>query len=295
MCTLYLKESKDLDSLQEIILYFEASNRTDENEQVVIFNTIEYKVYDTEAIEEKDNKIYGYVEISDKPDKKCKVKLKNIKASIGKQVAVQKDDKDRKIVGYIKAIDTEGNIVYLGLMEKGIVLLPIIICGIVILLLCGLGLTQCGGLEVGTPTVQEKPVFKEGNKGTGEIENEAVEFGEQPTFRMILNCTPTVENGEMNLRIESPAEDNKDLGFVVKVYLLQKMDSEKTEVLEEYGNNPVQVYESPIVYANENIENCPLDVELESGVYAARAVYDIYDMESNLLGQTATRLEIRVN
>ena len=295
MCTLYLKESKDLDSLQEIKLYFEASNRTDENEQVVIFNTIEYKVYDTEAIEEKDNKIYGYVEISDKPDKKCKVKLKNVKASIGKQVAVQKDDKDRKIVGYIKAIDTEGNIVYLGLMEKGIVLLPIIICGIVILLLCGLGLTQCGGPEVGTPTVQEKPVFKEGNKGTGEIENEAVEFGEQPTFRMILNCTPTVENGEMNLRIESPAEDNKDLGFVVKVYLLQKMDSEKTEVLEEYGNNPVQVYESPIVYANENIENCPLDVELESGVYAARAVYDIYDMESNLLGQTATRLEIRVN
>lgn len=287
MKTLYFKESKKLESIQGIELI---STQAKDIERAVIFDNSTYEIID--ELPDNQNE-FGYVEISEKENKKLKVKLEDVKASIENRVAIEKKQKNRKVVGYIEIIDKDGSIQYIALVKEKLLIIPFILFGILIaLLIGGLCFMPKGNTDIKEP-VKEPVVFREGDKGTGDLGKDTIEFGEQPTFRMKLNCTPTVDDGYMNLRIESPAEDNEGLGFVVKVYLLQKVDN--GEVIENYETDPKQIYESPIVYANENIENCPLDVEVESGRYVARAVYDIYDTENNFIGSVAGRLDIKAN
>lgn len=285
MRTIYFKESKNLESIQGIGLI---KSKTEDIKRAVIFDNSTYEIIDELPDNQKE---FGYVEVSEKENKKLKVKLEDIKASIDNRVAIEKNQKNRKIIGYIE-IDNNGSLDYIALVKEKLVIIPFILLGILIALLLGLWLIPKDNTDIKEP-VKEPVVFKDGDKGTGDLGKEAIEFGEQPTFRMKLNCTPTVEDGYMNLRLESPAEDNEGLGFVVKVYLLQKI--ENGEVVESYDGDPKQIYESPIIYANENIENCVLDTEVESGRYVARAVYNIYDMENNFIGQVAGRLDIKAN
>lgn len=291
MGTYYLKESNNLDSIQSLKL---VENIVREDDISISYDGKEYKV-EKELSQYKT--VYGYIEISKKENEKHKVNLKSVKASIDNRIAIEKDKKERKIVGYIIVLDKDEIEQYVALVEEKsmILLLLLLVIGVISI---GIGAWLIKPVDntqnVEVSTEKEEVVFKDGEKGTGEIAKGTHEFEKQQTFRMRLNCTPTVENGYMNLRLESPAEDNEGLGFVVKVYLISKLDTETGEVIEKYNEETDIIYESPIVYANEHIENCPLDKELEQGVYEARAVYNIYDADKNFLGQTATRLSIKV-
>lgn len=285
MKELHFKESDKLDSLVKIELKeFEVSEDTD---TCIVYNKQSFKV-----LEEKPEgtEIYGYVSVVYKEDKTERIKLEDVKSTIENRVAIRKSKGNERIVGYTYLNDNT----LVALVEKKANLLVFMIPLLVIFLGIGLFmLSNSSNKNEVKQTEDEKPVFKDGEKGTGEIGKETIDFGEQPLFRMKLNCTPTVENGSMNIRIESPAEENADYGFVVKVYTLQEADVEGN-VLEGMSDEPVQIYESPLIFANENIEYCELDQMIKSGTYIGRATYDVYDLEQNFIGQTAVKLMIKV-
>ncbi len=282
---LYFKESDKLDSLVKIELKeFEMSEDTD---TCIVYNRQFFEV-----LEEKPEgaEIYGYVSVVYKEDKTERINLEDVKSTIENKVAIRKNKGNERIVGYTYLNDDT----LVALVEKKANLLVFIIPLLIIFLGIGLFmLSNISNINEGKQTEDEKPVFKDGEKGTGEIGKETIDFGEQPLFRMKLNCTPTVENGSMNIRIESPAEENADYGFVVKVYALQEADVEGN-VLKDMSDEPVQIYESPLIFANENIEYCELDQMIKSGTYIGRATYDVYDLEQNFIGQTAAKLMIKV-
>lgn len=321
MKTLYFRETEELDEkLQKIEQSSERKVESiklieNESKDVDIRIKQDKKTYEMiEKIPKKDEStsenidanIVGYIKVYKDEDKTEKIKQKEIEYTLDKKVAVRSKKKlTEKVIGYVevekdesleKAIEkeqTESNTVekdYIAVVKKRNILIPILI--IIILIGCLLfGMRSCG--TANDDKVPDTEVsFRDGEKGTGDLETDKTEFGSNPTFRMKLNCTPIVENGKINLRLESPAEDNEGLGFVVKVYLLQKVNDD--EVIDDYTEDPVQIYESPLVLANENIEESPLDMEVAPGNYVGRAMYDIYDSENNFVGQTACRLNILV-
>lgn len=136
--------------------------------------------------------------------------------------------------------------------------------------------------------------FRDGNKGVGEIAtNSETGLLETPYFYIDLNVTPTIQNGLMNLRVvntDTVKGKKNNLSFVVKVYILATADEDGNEL--EVYEEPLLIYESPLINPSENIENCKLDIPVEQGRYVARAMYDIYDSNFYLVGQTAARLDI---
>lgn len=321
MKTLYFRETEELDEkLKKIEQSSERKVESiklieNESKDVDVRIKQDKKTYEMiEKIPKKDEStsenidanIVGYIKVYKDEDKTEKIKQKEIEYTIDKKVAViNKKKLTEKVIGYVevekdesleKAIEkeqTESNTVerdYIAVVKKRHILIPILI--IILLIGCLMfGMRSCG--TTNDDKVPDTEIsFRDGEKGTGDLETDKTEFGSNPTFRMKLNCTPIVENGKINLRLESPAEDNEGLGFVVKVYLLQKVNDD--EVLEDYTEDPVQIYESPLVLANENIEESPLDMEVAPGNYVGRAMYDIYDSENNFVGQTACRLNILV-
>ena len=304
MGTYYLKESENLNELKQVKIVTDQLDIVfyDQGKHKLIYAKQELdilpKQYEDIKYEDKQlNKveILGYIDISTKRDKTTSVKADDCVAQIDEKYAVKKKSSG-KLVGYLLVTDENGVTYYVGLCKKSFILVPIFI-GIALAVLFLLFMfnfrTTPTPTPNNTPKVEDtKPVFKEGDKGTGELDVDDIDFGEQLMFRMRLNCTPMVTDDVMNIRIESPAEENANYGFVVKVYALQKIDGD--EIIEEYEEEGKLIYESPQIFANENIGECELDTPLESGVYIGRAVYDVYDLDNNLLGKTAAKLTINV-
>lgn len=289
MRTLYFRKTNRVDGKEVIRL---VENDSKEIDLRICSNKKAYEVLKRLPNNKKKPTVIGYVKAFKNEDKPTKIKENKVVYMIDNEVAVrEKKLPFEKVIGYIKVDEeTYDSEMYIAVVQNRFLIIPIIL--LMILLISVLCLKSCTITE---PVVEDnKPkqeiTFKDGDKGSGELDTEKTEFGEQQTFRMKLNCTPTVENNEMNIRIESPAEENGNYGFVVKVYLIQKIDGE--EVIEDFSEEPLQVYESPIIYGNENIEKCQLDTEVEHGNYIARAMYDIYDLDKNFIGQTACRLDI---
>lgn len=293
---IYFKENDKLDILVKLQLFEKENKEFGEHEveesKPGVLGYVVYSERVFEVLEEKpaDAEVFGYVTVTSKENKTEKVKLEDVKSTIENKVAVKRNKGNQKIVGYTWL--NEQTLV--ALVEDKVNLLIIILP--LLILFLGVGIFMYSSVSNNPSTEQtedDKPVFKDGEKGTGEIGKEAIDFGSQPMFRMKLNCTPTVENGMMNIRIESPAEENADYGFVVKVYALQEVDAEGN-VVKDMSDEPVQIYESPLIFANENIEYCELDEMIGNGTYIGRATYDVYDLEQNFIGQTAAKLMIKV-
>lgn len=298
MGTYYLKESKNIEELKQIKIVTDPVD--------VVFNKIgKHKlIYAKQELDilpnpdvDKSSKIevLGYIDISTKRDKTISVKADDCIAQIDGKYAVKKKSSG-KLVGSLLVTDENGVTYYVGLCKKSFILVPILI-GIALAVLFLLFMFNFRTTPIPTPDNTPKvedttPVFKEGDKGTGELDVDNIDFGEQLMFRMKLNCTPMVTDNVMNIRIESPAEENANYGFVVKIYALQKINGDET--IEEYEGEGKLIYESPQIFANENIGECELDTPLENGVYIGRAVYDVYDLDNNLLGKTAAKLTISV-
>lgn len=169
-------------------------------------------------------------------------------------------------------------------------LLPI--AAVAVICLVGLLVFKMNGVNPLQPVDPNQ--FRDGDKGIGEItamsETSSLETA---YFNINLNVTPTIQNGLMNLRVinkDTVKGKENNLSCVVKVYILATADEDGNEL--EVYEEPVLVYESPLINPSENIENCKLDIPVEQGRYVARAMYDIYDSNFYLVGQTAARLDI---
>ena len=286
MKTLYFKESKYLEGKFNIAL----KDDTKENyKKQVKIDSVAYPM-----IEElpENGKIQGYCAVSSFK-KKIRISNNEVDYFINEKVPVLKKSKHfHKIIGYVKVLGE--NDYFIACIKKSFVPLFLI-------LLLALGITvysveYYGKLFDKKIKQTEEPSeeqIKPGNdeKGTGELGKEAPVFSKSPTFRLKLNCTPTIENGKINIRLESPAEDNKGFSFITEVYILGEID-DYGELIKEY-ETPNCIYISPYIYANENVENGTLTKEVEAGRYLGRALYKICDEEGNFLTQTACKLIIK--
>ena len=289
MNQLYLKKTKDLEEMSSVNLLENNIDNSNGKNRVLVFNEKEYVIEDKLS---DDSVILGYAVVSNKANKKLKVKADKIKTTIENEIAILKETEGKKVIGYIRV---EKDNTYIGLIEEKqsvlFIILPLFIGLLIGVLVIGLTTPdrncekdpekQTTSIESGTD-----------EKGTGELDSVKTEFMEQRSFRMRLNTTPTITNGKMNLRLESPQEENRDYGFIVKVYITGKLDS-KGNVIETY-EEMVHIYTSPMIYANENVMNCTVNKELAIGHYVGKAVYEIYDLNNALLGKVASKLSITV-
>ena len=289
MNQLFFKKTKKLEGMNSVNLLERVIDKDNSKDKILVFNEKEYVIEDKLS---DDSVILGYAVVSKKENKKLKIKANKIKTTINNEIAILKETENKRVIGYLRV---EKEDTYIGLVKENqkvlFIVLPVLIGLLIGLTIIGLTTTNniCDGEnEQQTPTIESGT----DEKGKGELDSVKTEFKEQRGFRMRLNTTPTIKNGKMNLRLESPKEENKDYGFVVKVYITEKVDS-KRNTIETYKEME-HIYTSPIIYADENIINCTVNKELEVGHYIGKAVYEIYDLNNNLLGKVASRLEITV-
>ena len=139
--------------------------------------------------------------------------------------------------------------------------------------------------------------FIQGQVGEGDITlEERKQLQQAQNLRIIMNVSPTLENGTMNLMISNNKESNT-LAMVAEVLLLSKLDAEGN-VIETY-KKPIEIAETPILLPGEKMEQVPVyeDAEVEPGRYSGRVMYTAYQIteEGALpIGQVAGRISLVV-
>lgn len=288
----YLKYKDKVSGLKQFCLdenYI--SNKTSENKNLVIVDDKKYTLDAELPIDdEKTVTVLGYVEAGKKENQQSSIKEEKGKlvGNIDSKYPILRNlEKRHKIVGYIK-IDNMDYYVAVTVKKQSLLTIGAVV------MICLVGLLVFNMDSVNPLQPVDPNQFREGDKGVGEIASEN-ETGllETPYFYIDLNVTPTIQNGLMNLRVinkDKVKGKENNLSCVVKVYILATADEDGNEL--EVYEEPVLVYESPLINPSENIENCELDIPVEQGRYVARAMYDIYDSNFYLVGQTAARLDI---
>ena len=310
MKKLFFKVTDKLDKvkaydIEEYILPVTEENNQEENElenkdkEVIQFNKQNFTIIKEDELPD-EYELLGYVRVAKKQGKKLKIKEKDMKkelsGSLLNKVAILREKKSNdRIIGYLKIAYKENT--FIAIVKK---VFPVIIILPIFFLLLGLGgsywyydtYIKLPDLIIEDDKDNPDFVDDDGNKGSGELEVDKAEFGEQATFRMRLNVTPQIQDNKINIRIESP-DHNEELKFRVKVYVLSKLDSQGN-VITDYGSEDFLIYESPAVLVNENIEYGEIIKHIEKGRYTGRAMYDIYNLENEYLGSSAARLDITV-
>lgn len=102
-----------------------------------------------------------------------------------------------------------------------------------------------------------------------------------------INSTPVIENGEMNLNFQNKSDD---VDMVVRV-ILEDWNEADDKMTEE-----IKIFESNIINNGVAIENCEVtDLELESGLYKARAEYDLYIDGIKIENAASNSLMVSIN
>lgn len=266
-------------------------NENKENENVVVIEDKKYSLEDEIPMNNDELiTVLGYVEAGKKENQQSSIKEEKGKlvGNIDSKYPILRNlEKGHKIVGYIKIKDMDYCV---AITVKKQSILPIAAVAVI----CLVGLLVFNMDSVNPLQPVDPNQFRDGNKGVGEIAtNSETGLLETPYFYIDLNITPTIQNGLMNLRAvntDTVKGKKNNLSFVVKVYILATADEDGNEL--EVYEEPLLIYESPLINPSENIENCELDIPVEQGRYVARAMYDIYDSNFYLVGQTAARLDI---
>jgi len=266
-------------------------NENKENENVVVIEDKKYSLEDEIPMNNDELiTVLGYVEAGKKENQQSSIKEEKGKlvGNIDSKYPILRNlEKGHKIVGYIKIKDMDYCV---AITVKKQSILPIAAVAVI----CLVGLLVFNMDSVNPLQPVDPNQFRDGNKGVGEIAtNSETGLLETPYFYIDLNVTPTIQNGLMNLRAvntDTVKGKKNNLSFVVKVYILATADEDGNEL--EVYEEPLLIYESPLINPSENIENCELDIPVEQGRYVARAMYDIYDSNFYLVGQTAARLDI---
>lgn len=269
---------------------------------------------ETETNPGTEKKIYsvvGFLESARKENRKSKLKKKDdrLMASVAGKYPVSREKlKMTNIAGYIRVANSDS---FVAVMKPKPIIPFILLCGLLALLLL-LIIPE----EIGPTFVTD---FRDGITNRGEIVDEYTEHDADIVyFNLHLNVTPTVnvyqtldaegntvDVGTMNIRIQNPEQVTnpvtKELQdsnpCVVVVTLLGEKDSEGN-LIKEY-DEPVVIWESPLVEGGTYIEEATLDVVPEAGRYLGRATYMVYQWNEGaqgyyLVGNTAAKLDVVV-
>lgn len=273
-------------------------NKTGVEKFVLSIDGVKYRMVDEMPISTEADKIVsvmGYVEAGRKENQ-----LSNTKNDRTRLVGcidsrfhiLGKLEKGQKIVGYIKIQDMDCYVAITVKKSLTPIIASIAVVGIIVCLV-GFNLYK----PVDKPVDVQHPVdpssFKTGEKGTGGLGDKETSSMETVYFNININATPTIQNRSMNLRIvNSDRVSNREnkLSCVLKVSIISTADKDGNQI--EKFDEPIQIYESPLIKPSENIENCALDVSVKPGRYVGRAMYYIYDSNLYLVGKTAAKLDI---
>lgn len=280
----YFKEQENLDSIREVRL--SNTEEAADQESYVAYAGKKLRVITDEQL---DNIIKGYISVSTKEDKYEKQSLENVSSAIDGRVAIhKKKGSNESVIGYVKI-----NCDTYALVKKS----PVATIGLIILIgaLCVGGAIVISNLpkqpviEVEeTEIVEEETVVDE--KGTGSLDGE-----ERPTytsegFRFKINTSPVLSEGKLNVRIESPEAENAEFVAIYDYYVNAKVDV-NYNVIEQY-DEPINIYTSPEIYGNENLEYATVTTELEEGYYTGVCYCSIYDTNGNFLMTNGAVLKI---
>jgi len=239
---------------------------------------------------EKIVTVGGYIERSTKPNKFSKIKKKDKKlmASLyGETPVLREVPKSHKVIGYVK-IDGD---TYLGVIKRKVPFIPIILFGLIVGAMC---------VYMALPE-QRVPIsldnFITGPVDQGDIDiSSKVELQKAQNLRIIMNVSPTLIDGQMNLMISNNKESNT-LSMVADVMLLSEIDS-KGNVIETY-KKPIVIAQTPLLHPGDKMEQVPVyeDAEVKPGIYDGRVMYTAYKIteEGALpIGQVAGRITLVV-
>ena len=279
----YFKEQENLDSIREIRL----SNTEEATDQE------SYVVYDGKKLriitdEQPENIIKGYISVSTKEDKYEKQSLENVSSAINGRVAIhKKKGSNESVVGYVKI-----NCDTYAIVKKS----PVAIIGLIVLI----GALCIGGAVI-ISNLPKQPVIEveetestevetvTDEKGTGSLDGEKLEYTSEG-FRFKINTSPVLSEGKLNVRIESPEAENAEFVAIYDYYINAKVDV-NNNVIEEY-DEPINIYTSPEIYGNENLEYATVTTELEEGYYTGVCYCSIYDTNGNFLMTNGAVLKI---
>lgn len=287
----YFKEQKNLESIREIKL----SNIEEaaEQESCVVYGEKKLKII---TDEQPENIIKGYISVSKKENKYEKQSLKNVSSAIDGRVAIHKEKGlSESIVGYVKI-----NCDTYAIVKKS----PIVIIGLIILLgvLCIGGAVMICNLpkkpvieveETESTQVEETESTEEkviDEKGTGSLDGEEKVTYASEGFRFKINTSPILSDGKMNVRIESPEAENSEFVAIYNYCINAKVDA-NYNVIEQY-DEPINIYTSPEIYGNENLEYATVTTELEEGYYTGVCYCSIYDTNGNFLMTNGAVLKV---
>lgn len=278
---LYFKEQENLNSIREIKL----NNIEDAADQE---SYVEYARKKLRIITDKQSEstIKGYISVSKKEDKYEKQSLENVSSAIDGRVAIhKKKGSNESIVGYVKI-----NCDTYALVKKS----PVAMISLFVLI----GALCIGG-AIAISNLPKQPVTEEAvsteeetvmdEKGTGSLDGEKLEYTSEG-FRFKINTSPVLSEGKLNVRIESPEAENAEFVAIYDYYINAKVDV-NNNVIEEY-DEPINIYKSPEIYGNENLEYATVTTPIEEGYYTGVCYCSIYDTNGNFLMTNGAVLKI---
>lgn len=278
----YFKEQENLDSIREVRLSNteEAANQ----ESYVAYAGKKLRII---TDEQPDNIIKGYISVSTKEDKYEKQSLENVSSAIDGRIAIhKKKGSNESIVGYVKI-----NCDTYALVKKS----PVVIISLFVLIgaLCIGGAIAISNLPK-QPVIEETVSTEEAEevideKGTGSLDGEKLEYTSEG-FRFKINTSPVLSEGKLNVRIESPEAENAEFVAIYDYYINAKVDV-NNNVIEEY-DEPINIYKSPEIYGNENLEYATVTTPIEEGYYTGVCYCSIYDTNGNFLMTNGAVLKI---
>lgn len=285
MKKLFLKEDRYLDNIQSINL---ESVTVEEPKYSLTISSREFNVL--KELPNEESKVLGFCEVVRKEGKRIKSKKNKVLYLIDYKAPVKVKKKLlEKVIGYVKVEGFENS--YIALVKKRW-LIPILLwvsTAIIVGILSFHGGKQL--IDNLKETVQEV-VDHSSDKGTGEFVVEEYDWGEQIIFRTKLSQTPTIKNGKISIKLESPQKENEGKKFVAEIYLLSEVEDVLGENIIETYKEPILIYTSPEIFANENVEWGTLDKEVKAGRYMGVIIQYIFDLDGNYLGLRQSILSI---
>lgn len=280
----YFKEQENLDNIREIKL--DTIEEAAEQDSYVGYNRKKLKVF---SEKKSSDIIRGYISVSKNEYKYEKQSLENVSSAIDGKIAIhKKKGSNEVIVGYVKINSDTYAIVKKRYV--GIVIIPILVLGLSIGTLYTVKTLLPEPVDDITEEINTRVETIADEKGTGSLDGEEPVTYTSEGFRFKINTSPILSDGKLNVRIESPEAENSEFVAIYDYYINAKVDV-NYNVIEQY-EEPINIYTSPKVYGNENLEYATVDTDLEEGYYTGVCYCSIYDTNGNFLMTNGAVLKI---
>lgn len=281
---LYFKEQKNIDNIKkiEISTHVEPESSNSKKESYIKYNGMKIRV-DKEKV--RGARVRGFISVSKKENKKDKQSISNISSAIDGKIAIHKKLKSTEVViGYIGINGGTYGVVKQGHLAALLIPLALVIAMIII----SLFIIKPAIIDYEQPTSETEEESTD-EKGKGSLDTEKPTY-DKNGFRLKINTAPRIENGKINVRIESPKEQNEEFVAVYDYYITAKVKANGT-IIKQY-KEPINIYTSSKVYADENIEYGKTKEDLDEGYYTGVCYCSVYDKDGNFLVTSGAALNL---